>query len=112
MLLERKVYSQWAFKEDATAMAKINREIYAELYPKVKMCHIDWFTKKPNYTEEDLQTYCCVKYVESGYGTQTYQVLSNPYGFTDEELALISDGGNLCFGYRKYGADMFIVYTD
>ena len=46
-----------------------------------------------------------------GYGNITYKVLSNPFNFTEDEQALICDGGNLCFGYRKLG-NLITIYTD
>ena len=88
-MLERKVYSAWAFDRDGVDKANINRQIYEQLEPKVKWCYIDYHTKKSNY-----------------------RILSNPYGFNKDELALICDAGNLCFGYRMKGSDVVVIYTD
>lgn len=38
-------------------------------------------------------------------------VLKNAPNLTDREIALLCDGGNLCFGYRVEG-NTICVYTD
>lgn len=111
MTLEKKVYSQWAFEEHGNEMAKINQEIYKELKPKIKRCFVDYQTHKPNYTADDLEQYCCFESAGSGYASMRYRVLSNPHNLTDDELALMADGGSLCFGYRKEDTTI-VVYTD
>lgn len=111
-MLERKVYSAWAFDRDGVDKANINRQIYEQLEPKVKWCYIDYHTKKSNYSIEDLHEYCCIENAGHGYGNTKYRILSNPYGFNKDELALICDAGNLCFGYRMKGSDVVVVYID
>ena len=111
-MLKQKVYSGWALKENAIEMSKINKEIYKSLKPKVKMCYVDYRTKTLDCTSDDLQKYCCITPYGHGYGTIKYRVLSNPYGFTKDQLALICDDGNLCYGYRQDGSDVFIIYND
>ena len=110
-MLDRKVYSGWAFKDDGDEMARINMEIYKELKPKIKMCYIDYRTKIVQCTNEDMEKYCCIVPDGHGYGNQQYKVLSNPHNLSNDELALVCDGGNLCFGYRG-GYTSFIIYTD
>ena len=112
MTLEKKVYSQWAFAERGTEMAKINQEIYQELKPKIKRCFVDYYTNKSNYTAEDLKQYCCIESRGANYASMRYHVLSNPHNLTDDELALMADGGSLCFGYRKESPRDFVIYTD
>ena len=111
-MLERKVYSAWAFDKDGIDKSAINRQIYNKLEPKVKRCYLDYNTKKSNCSTDDLQKYCCIESVGSGYGNMKYRILSNPYGFNKDELALICDTGNLCFGYRMEGSDIVVIYTD
>lgn len=105
--MERKIYSSWAFTENAVEKGKINRQIYEEdLKPKSKLF---WGDKYP--TEEEKQQFMCYKAVDRGYGHTKYKILSNPHGFSNSELALICDGGNLCFGYRtEYG--LIVIHTD
>ena len=88
MSLEKRIYSPWAFTENEREKAKINYEIYKEIKDKAK-----------------------VKWLGSGYGHKKYEVVSNPHNLSREELALICDGGNLCFGYRTDG-DLIVIHTD
>ena len=86
--LEKKIYSPWAFSKNEAEKAKINREIYEEIRGKAE-----------------------VKYIKSGYAKKIYEIVSNPENLSSDELALIADGGNLCFGYRREG-DRIIIHTD
>lgn len=88
MALEKRIYSSWAFTENEREKSKVNYEIYEKIKDKAE-----------------------VKWVGSGYGHTKYEVISNPENLTTEELALICDGGNLCFGYRTEG-DLIVIYTD
>lgn len=87
-MLERKIYSSWAFTKNETEKSKINQEIYQEIKDKA-----------------------IVECVGSGYGHTKYRVLSNPDNLSTLELALICDSGNLCFGYRKE-EDLIVIHTD
>lgn len=87
-MLEKRVYSSWAFEEDTIEKARINREIYKEIKDEAK-----------------------VELVGSGYGHKKYKIVSNPHCLSISELALICDNGNLCFGYRTQG-DLIIIHTD
>ena len=87
-MLEKRIYSSWAFSENATEKYRINREIYEEIKGKAE-----------------------VEYVRSGYANKIYKVVSNPENLKTIELALICDGGNLCFGYRTEGG-LIVIYTD
>lgn len=51
-------------------------------------------------------------YIEtaSGFGATVYKIISNPYHFTSDELALICDKRFLCFGYRQDG-DNIVIYS-
>ena len=111
-MLERRVYSGWAWKEGAAEKSRINNELYAELAPKVKMCYVNPKTRLLDCTSEDMEKYCCIISDGRGYANLRYRVLSNPYGFSNDELALVCDNGNLCFGYRMDGADVVVVYYD
>lgn len=106
-MLEKKVYSCWAFGEDATKKRRINEDIYDELADKVR-----YVFKGDKCTTDDLVNFCCLEYMGAGYANTKYRVLSNPYSFSNDELALLADRGNLCFGYRMEGSDVVVVYTD
>lgn len=86
--LEKTIYSPWAYMGSEGEKARINQEIYNEIKDKAK-----------------------VKYVGSSYANRKYEVINNPDGLTDDELALICDGGNLCFGYRMEGG-YIVIHTD
>lgn len=106
-MLGRKVYSGWAFDENATQKHKINTQIFQELEKKVKYIYGSMVV-----SSDDMLQLCCMQYMGSGYANMKFRVLSNPYGFSNDELALIADRGNLCFGYRMEGSDVVVVYTD
>ena len=90
--LEKKVYSPWAYTENESEKAKINSEIYQEIKGKA----------------------FCVG-GGNGYGFNTnYMVIKDKEYFNKlreekgekevvNQVALIADGGNLCFGYRFQG---------
>lgn len=88
MGIEKRIYSPWAFTENESKKAKINYEIYQEIKDKAE-----------------------VKWFGSGYGHKKYEVVSNPHNLSTEELALICDSGNLCYGYRTDG-DLIVIHTD
>ena len=110
-MLERKVYSGWAFKDNAKEKARINKELYAELKSKVKMCWVNPRTRLLDCTSEDMEKYCCITVDGHGYAHTRYRILSNPHNLSNDKLALVCDGGNLCFGYRMDG-DVVVVYID
>ena len=106
-MLDKKVYSAWAFQENNLAKRDINAEIYEELKRKYKI------TFKQNKTEEELKDYDIVlDFIRVGYAHNLYGVCKKPSEITDDELALLCDEGNLCFGYTKEKGDYFHIYTD
>lgn len=112
--LERKVYSSYAFKEDECEKSRINHEIYGELkekwriidskesYNPVTKCH-----EPINFDDYDL-----VYVRKAGYAHGEYTILKNATDLSDNELALIFDGGNLCFGYTKERENFFYIFED
>ena len=106
-MIERKIYSSWAFSEDEREKAKVNHQIYEEDYePKAKHFFGD---KTP--TDEEMKQFTCYKCAGHGYSHTKYKIISNPHNFSSLELALICDDGNLCFGYRQENG-LIIVHTD
>lgn len=105
--IEKKIYISWAFSENEREKGKINQQIYKEdLQPKSKAF---WGMNAP--TEEETKTLTCYKLEKTGYGHKEYKILSNPHKLTTDQLALICDSGNLCFGYRKAGNNI-VIHTD
>lgn len=98
MSLEKQVYSSYAFTENESEKSKINREIYSELKKKYKILKVsDVNHKEP--TKEELEQNDIVYSRKACYGHGEYRIYKCPEEVTLNELALICDGGNLCFGY-------------
>ena len=97
--IKKKVYSPWAYTENESEKAKINREIYEEIKDRA----------------------FCVG-GGNGYGFKTnYMVIKDKEYFNKlreekgekevvNQVALIADEGNLCFGYTFQG--MLTEYID
>ena len=69
------------------------------------------YASNHNYNDEDLNKYIVYSDLGFGYANHRYRVHSNPYNLSDDEIALVLDRGNLCFGYRRNG-DVFTIYID
>ena len=97
--LEKKVYSSWAFTEYETLKSKINKQIYKELKEKYKILKLsDIDHKEP--TNEELTENDIVYSRKACYAHGEYIIYKYPKEIKIDELALICDDGNLCFGYR------------
>lgn len=97
--LEKKIYSPWAFTENESEKAKINNAIYKELKEKYKILKVsDVDHRLP--TNEELEQNDIVISRKACYAHGEYKIYKCPDEITLDELALICDGGNLCFGYR------------
>lgn len=98
MSLEKQVYSSWAFTENESEKSKINMKIYNELKEKYKILKVsDVNHKRP--AKEELKQYDIVYSRKACYGHGEYRIYKCPDQVTVNELALICDDGNLCFGY-------------
>lgn len=84
---------------------EINNKIYQELQPLFKS------VSNYNYNDEDSNKYVLYSDLGFGYANHSYRIHSNPYNLSDDEIALVLDRGNLCFGYRRNG-DVFTIYID
>lgn len=97
--MEKKVYSSYAFTENEREKSRINIEIYKELKEKYKILKLtDIDHREP--TSEELEQNDIVYSRKACYGHGEYKIYKCPQELTLDELALICDGGNLCFGYR------------
>lgn len=80
-----------------------------ERYQELKQQHKVLVTYKvpSDLSDWDVVIQC----LGQGYAHARYKVLKNSAGLSTNELALICDSGNLCFGYRTSGGEIH-VYTD
>lgn len=106
-MLERKIYSGWAYTVNEEEKAQINKEIYVELCKKYKISF-----SLPETEEEAEQYDIIVHFCRSWYASCEYEIVKRPEGVTDDEIALICDRGNLCFGYCRSAANRCQIYTD
>ena len=102
-MVEKKVYDGWAFSKDEEEKAKINREIYQDILNKYKV--------STNRKDQDTPSFDIVLVRTPGYNHSTYSVVKDTTGLTQDEIALVCDSGNLCFGYTMEGKQ-FYVFED
>ena len=102
-MIEKKVYPNWAYTENQYEKRDINTEIYEELKEKYKI---------NKYASENIEEYdIAFEFNGFGYANKSFKILSNKAGLSSDELALIADDGNLCFGYKRTG-DIIKIYID
>lgn len=101
-------YSDWAFASDANKMYKANMEALAEYdgrycSPNAGESLAECAKRNPDKLVYGIGVH--------GYGKNGYVVESNPENFSTEEIALIVDHGNLCFGFSG-SPHRINIYTD
>lgn len=113
MGLEKRVYTHWAFTENDLEKRDINNLIYKELAAKYKISHsLRRYNSTLKVMEDvNLNDYDIVLDSISGYGHTKYRIVKNDTELSRDELALICDRGNLCFGYRMEGSKI-CIHTD
>ena len=68
--------------------------------------------EKQQYINKALEAYdIAIEHIGQGYAHAEYRVVKNEPGLSTEDLAIICDNGNLCFGYRTEGPIIY-VYID
>lgn len=106
--MEKRVYESYAFSENEREKMRINMEILKELEEKYKILKVsDVDHKAP--TENELNNNDIVYSRKACYKHGEYRIYKCPDEVTLDELALICDDGNLCFGYSgsKYKLSVF-----
>lgn len=88
-------------------MTNMNFERYKELIATYKVKMIGGLNDEITLDDYDV----VIKYVGPGYAHTKYQVIKNGPNLLIQDLAIICDKGNLCFGYRTQGSTI-IVHTD
>lgn len=106
--VEKQIYNGWAFTANEGEKGRINREIHDELNEKYKIYRHDFkFTP-----DVDLDQYDVVIGREPGYAHSKYNVIKNTPNLTTDELLLICDCGNLCFGGSSITSNQLRVSED
>lgn len=106
--MEKRIYVGWAFTENEREKAKINNEIHKELREKYKVYRND-----ANINPDvDLNDYDVVIGRKAKYNSANYRILKNGPGLTTDELLLLCDGGNLCFGGKVNSSTSLTVWED
>lgn len=112
--LERKVYKSYAFKDNEREKSKINHEIYEELKKKyrISQSEVKYNPDTKKMEPINMDDYDLVYKRKAGYNHGEYTVLKNGTDLTSDEIALIMDGGNLCFGYTRQSENFFYIFED
>lgn len=108
MSLEKKIYNSYAFSENEREKAKINYEIFKELESKYKV-YRHGFSLNPDI---DIKEYDIVIGRKPGYHHAVYNIIKNEPKLNTDELLLLCDGGNLCFGGSMIGKNQLRVSED
>lgn len=103
-------YSEWAFSDMEESAPKLNREVLDNLRDVVsyRVIYGDNFEcRRPEFVGDDeliLREF-------NGYNRNYFEVIEKPEWMSMDEVALIADTGNLCFGFNVSGSRV-TVYTD
>lgn len=112
-MTKNKIYKNWAFTENEREKAESNMNAYNELKEKYKILIISKYGsehRKP--TEEELANNDIVVSRRACYKHGEYIVYKRPVELTDDEIVLICDRGNLCFGYTTSQHCDYYVFED
>lgn len=111
--LERKVYEPWAFTDRSEEKGKINAEIYREITSRYKITSEpqSWNKEKGEWEDKDLSDYDLVYSRTPAYNHSEYQIIKNTTNLSQDEIALVLDQGNLCFGYMMEGS-IYHIFED
>ena len=91
--LEKKVYSPWAYTENESEKSKINYEIFKELRDKANVISKD-------YGYGNFKAFVIILDKEHFKDLENEDASKERKEELLDELALIADNGNLCFGYK------------
>ena len=105
--IKKQIYSQWAFQENWEQKRDMNTLMHKELREKYKVS-VDLI---PKGEEKEKAFDVIIRFSGYGYANKRYEICKNTPNLSSDELALICDGGNLCFGYRTEGK-YIVIYTD
>ncbi len=106
--MEHRIYNGYAFSEDEQEKSKINREIHSDLKSRFKVYRSDLYWSP----EVDVDKYEVVIGRKAGYAHAEYNIIKNAPNLSTEELLLLCDGGNLCFGGMGFSSNRLRVSED
>lgn len=117
MNMEIKVYSPWAFTENEREKSKINHEMNEQLKQKYRVYRNGSQIYLEDGVDLNFDDYDIIIGRKTCYHHGEYIVYKNMPKLTNDELALLCDDGNLCFGYTYDGEDFhgnkkFYVFED
>lgn len=99
-----KVYVKWAFTENESEKRKTNAETYESICNKWRISkRYNFDLRKINEDDFDL-----IIRRTAGYFHSTYRIIKNETDLSRDEIALVCDDGNLCFGYTMKGKDYYV----
>lgn len=109
-----RVYSNYAFDIDYKKKSTMNYLYYISLQRKYKIIGINKL--QTNINNIDMQEYKSYDLIYSYESIHTftranYDIYKVPKELARDEIALILDEGNLCFGYTSNGSS-YTVYED
>jgi hypothetical protein len=107
-MIDKKIYVEWAFKENETEKALMNRQIHKDLTAEYRVYRRDTDIVVRDGTDCTFSEYDIVIGRKAGYNHALYRIYKNLPGLSQDELALLCDHGNLCFGYTMKGKDIYV----
>lgn len=90
-------------------MIKTYFDRYTELQKQYKIATSRDTMVRCGKTEDDYDV--IIERCGRGYAHVKYRVVKNAPGLSEKDLAIICDGGNLCFGYRTEG-NIICIHID
>lgn len=103
-MVEKRIYSSYAFSENEREKGARNYEIFKEMKEKYRVFRHDLKIDLVDGEDCSFDDYDIVIGRKPGYNHALYRIYKNTPGLSDLELALLCDGGNLCFGYSMQGS--------
>ena len=107
-MIDYKVYNSWAFTDKQDQKARINQQIYDDLRGRYKIFRHD----TEFYPQVDLDQYDIVIGRQPEFLSARYNIIKNDPNLSTEELLLICDHGNLCFGGKREKRQVLRVFED
>ncbi len=103
-----KVYSPWAFTANEDEKRHSNTRLYKELCEKYRVARRMWDDSRTlNLDDYDVVIYRTARYLRS-----EYRIAKNAPALSNDELALLCDQGNLCFGHKVERNGIITVWED